>query len=332
MKILHLYPSDDALIAAHVTMLREHEEPFNDKPDIVHVHGCWRYNIVRQAMKAHRQGARIVMTPHGGLEPWVINERQMTEKLSKTLLWQRRMVESAYVLIAHGPIETTSLGQLGWNPRCETIRNAVITNSITPEAMRQQTQEVYRKVMDSNTIELMNTQTKQLLTLLLKAGITGDKRWIGEATIPTISETDWRQLLVYADHENVRTTIDRGIHIIGLRAPYIETSHIKSYLPTDYLQPKVETHSVEGIVSEMHHGPLTLRQLVELDRTLRRPESDDEQIIDSLTEKRQIRYFRHVLQLLTELTLLDEGFLPAIPVNDRQTERLRQQLFTHLRI
>ena len=49
MKILHLYPSDDALIAAHVTMLREHEEPFNDKPDIVHVHGCWRYNIVRQA-------------------------------------------------------------------------------------------------------------------------------------------------------------------------------------------------------------------------------------------------------------------------------------------
>ena len=82
----------------------------------------------------------------------------------------------------------------------------------------------------------------------------------------------------------------------------------------------------------MHHGPLTLRQLVELDRTLRRPESDDEQIIDSLTEKRQIRYFRHVLQLLTELTLLDEGFLPAIPVNDRQTERLRQQLFTYLRI
>ena len=166
MKTLHLYPADDPLIAAHVALLQEGEESFSGQPDIVHVHGCWRYNIVRQAMRAHRQGARIVMTPHNGLSPWIVSERRMTEKLSKTLLWQRRMVESAYVIIAQGPMETKALTELGWNPRIETIRNAVVTNSITPEATRRHTLDVYRKVLDSNTIELMSDDSRRLMTML----------------------------------------------------------------------------------------------------------------------------------------------------------------------
>lgn len=331
MKTLHLYPTDEPLIAAHVAMLQENEEPFNGQPDIVHVHGCWRYSIVRQAMRAHKEGARIVITPHNGLAPWIVSERRMTEKLSKTLLRQRRMVESAYVLIAQGQVESDALTQLGWNPRIETIRNAVVTNSITPEAMRRQTLEVYRKVLDSNTIEQMSDECRRLMTMLLKAGITGDRRWV-EGDAPAISETEWRRLLVYADHENVRTTIDRGTHVMGIRAPYIETAHIKSYLPTNYQLPKVDNHTVEGIVSEMHQSTLTLRQLVELDRALRRPDADDETIIERLTEKRLARYFRHVLQLLHEVTLLDEGFMPAAPIDDKQTQKLRRQLLAHLRI
>lgn len=338
MKILHLFPADNALIAAHVAMLREREEPFTGQPDIVHVHGCWRYTVVRQALHYHREGARIVMSPHGGLEPWIVNERKLTEKLSKTLLWQRRMVESAYVLIAHGPMEAEALAALGWNPRTETIRNAVVTNSITPEAMLQHTQEVYRKVMDSDTIELMDADSRQLLAQLLKAGITGDRRWLDNqisqlsALNSNISEPVWRQLLVYADHENVRAVVDRGLHVLGIRAPYIETAHIRSYLPTAYQQPKVENHTVVGITSEMHHGPLTLRQFVELDRALRRDDANDEEIVDQLTEKRLIRFFRRILQLLQEQTLLDEGFWPAAPIDDKQTTRLRRQLLSHLRI
>lgn len=340
MKILHLFPEDDTLISAHVAMLRERDEPFTGQPDIVHVHGCWRYSIVRQALRYHREGARIVMSPHGGLEPWVIRERHLTEKLTKTLLWQCRMVESAYVLIAHGPMEAEALQQLGWNPRAETIRNAVVTNSITPEAMRQHTREVYRKVMDSDTVELMDADSRRMLSILLKAGITGDKRWLDErlhisplSLLPShLNDSSWRQLLVYADHENVRAVVDRGLHVLDIRAPYIETNRIKSYLPTDYQLPKVENRSVVGIVSEMRQGPLTLRQFVELDRALRRDDVNDEVIVDQLTEKRLIRFFRHILQLLQEQTLLDEGFLPAVPINDKQTANLRHQLLTHLRI
>ena len=350
MNILHLYPENDPLIARHVAMLDVHTStihhppstihhppssihhpPSTPLPDIVHIHGCWQYSVVRQALQAHRQGVRIVFTPHGGLEPWVINERRMSEKLCKTLLWQRRLAECSYVTIAQGKMEADALQQLGWNPRIETIRNAVITNSITQEAMVQQTQEVYRKVMDSNTLELMGDDTQSLLAQILKAGITGDKRWV-QQTLPDINEDEWRRLLIYADNENVRTTVDKGTRTLGIQHPYMETAAIRNYLPTQFRQPRVEAHDVAGIVAEMKRGPLTLKHFVELDRALRRDNVDDEWLCDALDENHLLKYFRRLLQVLTEQTGLDEGFLPTLPLDDRRTQTIRKQLKNHLRI
>ena len=329
MKVLHLYPESDTLIAKHVKMLGNGSD--DAAPDIVHVHGCWQYKTVRQALQARRQGARIVFTPHGGLEPRVINERRLSEKLCKTLLWQRRLAECSYVMIAQGSMEAEALRKLGWNPRIEIIRNAVITNSITPEAMTRQTQAIYRKVMDSNTSALMSDEGRRLLSLLLKAGITGDRRWIAEQP-PVIEEKEWRRLLVYADQENVRTVVDAGCRVLGIRAPYIETAKIESYLPTDYEKPRVEANNVVGIITEMHRRQLTLRHFVELDRALRNSDVDDEWLNDALAENHRLRFFRRVLQVLTEQTALDEGYWPTRPLDDRGTQRIRNLLKKHLRI
>ena len=329
VKTVHLFPENDPLIAKHVALLGNGTD--EAVPDIVHVHGCWQYKTVRQAMQARRQGARIVFTPHGGLEPWIINERRLSEKLGKTLLWQRRMVECSYVVIAQGNMEAEALRRLGWNPRIEIIRNAVVTNSITPEAMTKQTQEVYRKVMDSNTIELMNADARLLLVMLLKAGITGDQRWV-QGQPPAIEENEWRQLLIYADHENIRTVVDAGCHVLGLHHPFIDTKKIKSYLPTDYKKPIVEARDVSGITAEMHKKPLTLNHFVELDRALRYTAVDDEWLCDALSENHKLKYFRRLLQVLVEQTALDEGFWPAEPLDDKQTRTIRNLLNNHLRI
>ncbi len=331
MRVEHLFPDNQPLIERHVAMLQERETTGDGRPDIVHVHGCWQYKTVRQAFEAHRQGARIVFTPHGGLEPWIVSERRLSEKLCKTLLWQRRLVEHSYVVIAQGAMEAEALRHLGWNPRIEVIRNAVITNSITPEAMASHTKEIYRKVMDSNTLELMSQDGRQLMKLLLKAGITGDRRWVTD-DIPAVDEQEWRRLLIYADHEDVRTVIDLGARILGINHPYIETALTSSYLPTDYQKPKPMAHDVVGLVAEMHHGPLTLRHFVELDRALRNGHVEDDLLNDTLEEKRLLKYFRRLLCVLTELTGIDEGFLPSTPVDDRQTQLIRQQLTNHLRI
>lgn len=329
MNIQHLYTNDNQLIAKHVEILGQMDG--DAVPDIVHVHGCWDSQVVKRALQAHRQGARIVFTPHGGLEPWIIAERRLSEKLYKTLLWQRRLVEYSYVVIAQGTMEAEALKQLGWNPRIEIIRNAVITNSITPEAMAQQTKEVYNKVMDSNTIELMSDDSRRLITMLLKAGITGDKRWVATQP-PVVDETEWRRILIYADHENIRTTLDVGSHIMNVHHDYIETSSIKSYLPTDYKKPKVSAYDVAGIVNEMHRSKITMRHFVELDRALRKPEVDDEWLIDTFDEGHLLKFFRRLLQVLTEVTAIDEGFMPVAPLNDKGTQKLKNNLYNHLTI
>lgn len=331
MNVHHLYPKDNDLIARHVGMLGGGSAATEGKPDIVHVHGCWQYNEVNEALKAHRQGARIVLTPHGDLQPWVIGQRRLTAKQGKALLWQRRLVESSYVVIVHGNTEAASLRQLGWNPRIEVVRNAVVTNSITPEAMAQQTQEVYRKVMDSNTLALMTDDTRQLLRLLLKAGINGDRRWVTEQ-VPDVNEQQWRYLLVYADHENVRAIVDLGARLLGVGHPYIETDKIKSYLPTGYTKPKPEAHDAASLVSELHRRQPTLRHLAELDRALRRNNIQDDRLTDVLIEHRLLKFFRRLLCILSEQTGLDEGFMPAQPLDDSQTQRIRKQLTNHLRI
>lgn len=349
MKVLHLYPETDKVIARHVEVLADACSRYDDMtvwrssfdvvPDIVHVHGCWRHAVVQQAERLHRQGSRIVLTPHDQLEPWIISERRLQEKLAKTIMWQRRLVGHSYVLIAHGCIEAEALSHLGWNPRTETIANAVITSTITPDEMARQTRAVYQKVLDSNTSELMTDDTHSLLVTLIKAGITGDSRWIEpqllyeqQRLFDRLPDEEWRKLLLYADHEHIRPTVDAGIQTLQLMPPPIETKDIASYLPTDYQQPAVKANDVVGITAETRRSPLSMLHLVELARALRRPDVEDDSIADALAAKHLSRYFRRLLQLLQEETALDEGFMPLAPIDDKQTEKIRKLLKNHLRI
>ena len=82
----------------------------------------------------------------------------------------------------------------------------------------------------------------------------------------------------------------------------------------------------------MNRGRLTLRHLIELDRSLRRDNIQDDRLCETLDENHLLKYFRRVLQLLSELTDIDEGFMPAVPLDDRQTKTLRNRLKNHLRI
>ena len=144
------------------------------KPQIVHLHGAWRLSIARAAKIGMKSGARVVITPHGQLEPWVIKQRHWTEKLPKLLLYQRRCLQKAYCIIAMGRMEAGYMERLGYNTRIETILNSLITETISDGQMGRQMFLAYKKVLDTDTMELMLPQTKTALRGFIKAGITGD--------------------------------------------------------------------------------------------------------------------------------------------------------------
>lgn len=360
MKILHIFSKDDALIRQHVTMLVEGLRQCADirmvdnyaafkqhlqtqEPDILHCHGCWNYAIARAVKAARQEGARIVITPHGQMEPWVISQKKMQEKVGKTLLWQKRLVSHAYAVIALGRLEKDNLLKIGWNQRIEEVHNAVTTNTIIPAKMCELTYNIYQKVMDSNTLEQMDEQTYKALAVILKAGITGDKRWCQSLEdIKRPQDIDWRRLLLYAEHENIRNYVDYGISILDMPAPNIDLQPSAAYFPDAYTTPRPlkeiigdyqgnETDYLYRMIRQLYKQPLLLH-MIELTRELMRDTVNDD-LLEELLERKRLKVFAESLvQVLGEQTQLDEGYMPVKPMDNRQTRQIRKKLTNHLKI
>ena len=259
MRILHFYPKTDAAICQYFDMLasnmglevENHKASTSEEArqllrnidfDILHVHGCWnnaQFMIVRKALQ---QGARLVVTPYGQLQPWVQQQHFWKEKLPKRIAYQKSIVEQAYAVIVQGNMELECIAQLAWNKRCIIIRNALITNSITPREMARQTFDLYQRIMDSNPLQLMNDNTRKFAKRLITVGITGDERWTMSDEVPMLG--DWRQILCYAHQEQITPIIQRAIRTLNLIEPNIDATKIPYFVPDSY----VETNSIQQTI------------------------------------------------------------------------------------
>ena len=352
MKVLYLYPKSNLLISQHVSMLTERlqqsvETHIADSvgalrkalqeqiPDIIHCHGLPSVSAARAVITALNRGARLVLTLHGQLEPWA-DDRQRN---IAAIYWQKEFVHKAYAVILLGRLERNNFVQIGWNTRIEEIHNAVTTNTISPQDMSTNTFAIYQKVLDSDTLALMDEPTEHMLRAIIKVGIMGDRRW---APILPSGSIGWRQLLLYAGHENIRNYVDYGISLLGCSVPAIDTSRIAAYFPEGFTIPRPvretvgeyqgkETEYLVRIVSQIRQQPLLLN-LVELTRELYRDTVDDELLSEALEEKGLTAFTSSLMQVLSEQTGLDEGYMPLPPADNRLTKQIRLQLTNHLKI
>ncbi len=365
MRILHFYPADDSLISQYVTMLCENmglectNETVTDPKvvqqrlrsshyDILHLHGCWRislYLVVRQAIKNH---TRIVVSPHGQLNPWVLSENYWKEKMPKRLLFQKHIIQRAYAVIVQGRIEDESLTRLGWNHRIVTVRNAIITRSIKPAEMASQIFKVYRQVLDSNPLELMDEDLRHLTSQLITTGITGDKRWIDEEPLSQPDTLEgWRQLLCYAHQEQITDTVRRGLYIFGFDVPDLDVTHIPYFLPDGYKQPTTIEKTIGlSFVTEndrlmatfrllsklSSHRQLSIMHLIELDKELREHGCDEDALAERLEDRHLLKFAGRIMYVLQENTGFTEGFMPVPARYDRAARKLCKQVENHLNI
>ena len=352
MKVLFVYPKSNPLISRHVSMLTDglrqsatidtvdsagaiRKALKEQVPDIIHCHGWTSVSAARAILSGINKGARLVLTLHGQMEPWATDKN----KKVPAIYWQKKLITRAYSVILLGRLELTNFQKLGWNRRTEEIHNAVTTNTISQQEMCTATFAVYQKVMDSNTLELMDEPTVRMLRAIIKIGIMGDRRWT--VVLPS-EEVNWRHLLLYAEHENIRNYVDYGISILGLSVPAIDTSRIAAYFPDHYETPRPirekvgeyngkETDYLMRIIHQVRQQPLLLH-LIELTRELYRDTVDDEQLAERLEEKKLTAFMRSLMQVLDEQTALDEGYMPLSPADNRLTRQIRQQLDNHLNI
>ena len=367
MRILHFYPADNPMIGQHVAMLQEGMglEAENhlvanaedartllqgSHYDILHLHGCWCNASRRIVNLALRNGCRLIVTPHGQLEPWVQEEDYWKEKLPKRVLFQQAIIRQAYAIIIQGSMEQECMERLAWNKRLVTIRNCVITSSISKTDMARQTFKLYQKVMDTNTLELLSPEMRQHLKTIIKAGITGDIRWLPESaisTLPPAHSIPWRELMLYAYHEQITDTISRGLRLLHLEFPDIDVEHIDHFWPEGYQEtPLVGTTIGNQFASEndrllasfrvirklMSNGQFSIKHLIELDRELRQHHCEEEELCEALKERQLWKLARRTMQLMYDRTGLTEGYMPVDPLDDHKTRSLRKQIDNHLKL
>ena len=345
MKILHIYPKDNSMIAQYASMIakgmpagveslttdnsidaRHHLASF--KPDIVHLHGCQDANLLKITEKARKEGVRMVITCHGQLQPWEQGKRKLS--LPNSLL--ETSVSHAFALIAQSNIEAKNLNELEWNDRIETIKNPIITRSTTTEEMVRATLTVYEKVMHSDVLDLMDETDLNALHLFIKAGITGDKRWIRDGQV---GSPNWQRLYIFAKHEGIELILHRGIVSLGIEAPQPNITSI--YLPNGFHKPQPSSDPsilplIRRIKSEVDEENLSFLRLVELDEALRNTNLDEEVLMAEIQAAKLLPYFRSLLQVLSEQTLLDRGFMPCEPTDNQQTRKITVTLSKHLKI
>lgn len=108
------------------------------RPDVVHFNCCWMPQIaaVVHWTRAWRNGCQspyMLLTPHGMLEPWIIERNYWTKKLPAIWLYQRRALREVDCIVATAEEERRHLQQLGWNRNISLVQNGIDVSAITPK-------------------------------------------------------------------------------------------------------------------------------------------------------------------------------------------------------
>lgn len=130
------------------------------RPDVVHTNCCWLPLSALTAIWAKRAGYRVIYTPHGMLEPYILRRSYWTKKLPAILLFQRRGVQVCDLVHTTAESERQHVLALGWNPHVAVIPNCVQLDDI---ALRTSWQRSRRLLF------LSRVHPKKGLDLLIEA-------------------------------------------------------------------------------------------------------------------------------------------------------------------
>lgn len=100
------------------------------KPDLVHVNCCWMPACSLVQKMAQKRNIKVVLTPHGMLEPWIIKRHYWTRKVPALLLYQKAAIQNADCLQATAESEKENLLKLGYNSNIKIVKLGIDAESI----------------------------------------------------------------------------------------------------------------------------------------------------------------------------------------------------------
>jgi len=164
-------------------------------PDLIHDHGLWLPTNVLSAVEAHRHGIPHLVSPHGMLEPWALQHRE----LKKTAAWygyQRAILHRASLLHATAPMEVENLRTQGLSGPIAVIPNGVPL----PDRWKHQPSDGSRR----QALFLSRIHPKKGLPMFVEA-------WA------QVQPEDWELVIAGPDEDNHRAEVEAKVreHELG---------------------------------------------------------------------------------------------------------------------
>lgn len=112
------------------------------RPDIVHVNCCWTPDCAMIQRLAQKRGYKVVLTPHGMLEPWIIKRHYWTRKVPALWLYQKAAVQRADCVQATAESERDNLLKLGYNSNIKVVRLGIDADGIEMKNSWKKTRQI----------------------------------------------------------------------------------------------------------------------------------------------------------------------------------------------
>jgi glycosyltransferase involved in cell wall biosynthesis len=111
-----------------------HGLPGNSMGEVVHIHGLWTPFEWRAYREGRARRARLVISPHGSLEPWALAHKRV-KKLAAWMLYQKRILQRADLLVASTSFERDNFRDLGLTAPIAVIPVGVDTSDRPAEVV-----------------------------------------------------------------------------------------------------------------------------------------------------------------------------------------------------
>lgn len=163
-----------------------------------------------------------------------MRHEQHIEKLLKSNLYQRRMIQRAAALLVTTESERTHLMKLGWKKRINVVRSSILDQLTTPEQQATETICFYQKVIDTRYFKLMTDMEKNAVRSLLCIGTSQESVQLllskeQQGDLQALLPEQWKRILLYADDEDIREITEKAIQRMQLNVPDIDTLSIDRY-------------------------------------------------------------------------------------------------------
>lgn len=112
------------------------------RPDIVHVNCCWMPACAAVQRIAQKHGYKVVLTPHGMLEPWIIKRHYWTRKVPALLLYQKAAVRKADCIQSTAESERDNLLKLGYNSNIKVVKLGIDADGIEMKRSWKKTRQI----------------------------------------------------------------------------------------------------------------------------------------------------------------------------------------------